>query len=156
MKNLMIITGLSAAFTLQSYAQDTHNVKAPEKVLSAFKAKFPEVKNAEWEMENETEWEAEFKINGVEYSASFDANGAWIETEQEIKKSEIPADILAILNKNFQDYKIEEAEIVETEMGRAYEVEIKVGKEEFEVMIDHKGILTKKQEDKEDKKENEH
>lgn len=144
MKNILLISVLTAASIMQSCEQKSNNETAPEKVLSAFSQKFPEAKKVEWEMEDETEWEAEFKMNGKEYSANFSINGDWKETEYEIKKSDIPAEIQTILDQNFTDYDLEKAEIAETASGQSYEFEIEVGEEEFEVVIDAQGKLTKK------------
>ena len=100
-------------------------------------------------MENDSEWEAEFKWNGKEYSANFSTDGEWRETEYEIKENEIPSNIRAILDQNFSDYEIEEPEVAETPSGKSYEMEVEVGEEEYEVTIDPQGILTKKKESEE-------
>lgn len=145
----MLITVLSIAFSMQSCAQKPESNNVPEKVQTAFNAKFPDAKKVEWEMENDSEWEAEFKWNGKEYSANFGTEGEWRETENEIKESEIPADIRAILDQNFSDYEIEDPEIAEKPSGKSYEMEIEMGDEEFEVTIDAEGNLTKKMENEE-------
>lgn len=147
MKNLMLIAVLLFAFGIQSCAQKSDPKKVPEQVLSAFKAKFPDVEKAKWERENDTEWEAEFKMDGIEYSASFTTKGRWKETENEIKKSEIPANISTILDQNFTDYDIEEAEMGEGPSGKFYEFEIETDHDEFEVMIDSQGKLTKQKDE---------
>lgn len=134
---------LTMAISTASCAQQK---EVPQKVKTAFSQKFPNAKKVSWDMEDESEWEAEFKMNGKEYSANFTVNGEWKETEYEIKKSEIPANIKAILDQNFSDYDIEGAEIAETASGKSYEFEIEVGEEEFEVVIDAQGKLTKKRE----------
>jgi hypothetical protein len=138
MKKLMFVAALLIAFTMQSC---TEKEKVPEKVLSAFSQKFPEAKKVAWEMEDEIEWEAEFKMEDIEYSANFNMNGDWIETEYEIKESAIPSNIRSILDQNFTDYEIEKAEIAETTLGKSYEFEIEVGEEEFDVVIDSNGKL---------------
>ncbi len=153
MRNGFFIIALSLMVVFQSYAQSSKNANTPEKVQSAFSKKFPTVKKVKWEMENNTEWEAEFKMDGKEYSANFALNGDWKETEYEIKKSEIPANIKAILDQNFKKYEIEEAGISETISGKYYEIEVEVGHEKFEVSIDSLGKLTKKLEN--DKKTDE-
>lgn len=150
MKNVALIIALAIAVSLQSCAQNKDDGKAPEKVKAAFNQKFPKAKKVEWEKENEAEWEAEFKMDGKEYSANFSADGEWVETEYEIKESQIPENILAILNSNFTDYEIEGAEIAETAAGKSYEFEIEQDEDEFEVVIDAKGNLTKKKSEEED------
>jgi hypothetical protein len=149
MKNLMLITVLLVAFSMQSCAQKSDSKDVPEKVLSAFNAKFPDAKKVEWDMEKDTEWEAEFKWNGKEYSANFSTDGEWRETEYEIKETEIPSNIRAILDQNFSDYEIEEPEVADTPSGKSYEMEVEVGEEEYEVTIDPKGNLTKKKKSEE-------
>ncbi len=144
MKNLILFTLLSITSSMQSYAQKNNSEKIPETVLNAFNQKFPNAKKVEWEMENDKEWEAEFKMNGKEYSANFSVIGEWLETEYEIKESQIPKEVRSILDQNFKDYEIEEAEITETAAGSSYEFEIEVDEEEFEVVINAQGELTKK------------
>jgi hypothetical protein len=153
MKNVALIMALAIAVSLQSCAKNNEDGKAPDKVISAFNQKFPKAKKVEWEKENENEWEAEFKIDGKEYSANFSSNGEWSETEYEIKESQIPENILAILNSNFTDYEIEGAEIAETIAGKSYEFEIEQGEDEFEVVIDAQGNLTKKKQSEEDEED---
>jgi len=123
----------------------------PQKVQQAFTTKFPGAKKVKWEKENEIEWEAEFKINGVEYSANFLEDGSWQETEHEIKKNEVPVNILSILNTEFPGYKIDAAEISETAEGKFYEFELEKGKEEIEVILSWEGKLIKKEITKDEK-----
>jgi hypothetical protein len=149
MKNLLLITVLSIAIGTQSCEQKASGDSTPEKVLSTFNQKFPNAKDVEWEKEDATEWEAEFNMDGKEYSANFSVNGDWKETEYEIEEADLPADIRALLDQNFSDYEIEEAEIAETAAGKSFELAIEVGEEEFEVVIDSQGNLTKKKEIKE-------
>jgi hypothetical protein len=149
MKNLTLIAALVMAVTMNSCAQKSDSESVPEKVLSAFNAKFPDAKKVEWEMENDSEWEAEFKWNEKKYSANFSTDGEWRETEYGIKETEIPSNIRAILDQNFSDYEIEEPEIAETPSGKSYEMEVEVDDDEFEVTIDSKGNLSKKKESEE-------
>ncbi|MCB0855151.1 MAG: PepSY-like domain-containing protein [Bacteroidetes bacterium] len=151
MKNVLIILALLFTLWTQSCAQTSENQHVPEKVKTAFSQKFPKAKKVKWEKENESEWEAEFKMDGKEYSANFSLNGDWMETEYEIKESAIPANIKTILDNNFSNYEIEEAEMAETSSGNSYEFEIEQGEEVFEVVIDAQGnVSQKKKEDDDD------
>lgn len=141
---LVFVAGIAIAFT--SVDKD----KVPQAVKDAFSKKFPTAKKVDWEKENDKEWEAEFKLNKVEYSANFLEDGTWKETEHEIKEAEIPQMMLAALKSNFPGYEIEEAEISETAEGTVYEFEIEKGKSEMEVTIDMNGKVVKKQSEEED------
>lgn len=144
MKTLNVLTILAIAIAFTSCAQNKYEKNAPQSVISSFASKFPKAKKIEWSKENESEWEAEFKMNNNEYSANFSNSGEWLETEYEIKTSDIPSNIKNILDDNFEDYDIESAEISETAQGNSYEFEIDIGEQEYEVTIDHKGNLIKK------------
>ncbi len=153
MKNKFIML-LSAAFmSISAYAQKISADKVPLEVTKAFKAKFPEAKDTDWEMESTGEYEADFKLNRVEQSATFDQNGKWMETETEIKVSELPAAVQAALKNQFADFKTGEAgrnESVKNE--KCYEVEIERGKESYEVLFNEKGeVLSKKAEEENEK-----
>jgi hypothetical protein len=127
----------------------------PTEVATAFSQKFPTAKNVKWDKETETEWEAEFKLDGKEYSANFTFEGVWQETEYEIKKSEIPAEVQATLTSEFGDFKMEESEISETAEGKVFEFILEKKETTLEVAISPTGKVIKKEvkteEDEEDK-----
>lgn len=148
MKSLKVILGVFLACTM--FAFISTGDKAPQKVTDAFVKKFPNVKKVKWEKENETEWEAEFKVNKVEYSANFIEDGTWKETEHEIDEKEIPQTVKVALTKGFPGYEIEEAEISETKEGTVYEFEIEKGESEMEVAIDANGTIIKQEVKKDD------
>ena len=131
----------------QACAQTQKNV--PTKVKTTFAQKFPNAKKVKWDKENATEWEAEFKMKGKEYSANFDNNGNWKETEYRINKSDIPSAVKSTLDKNFNGYKIEVAEVSETADGKVYEFMIEKGNSDMEVVVNSDGKLVKKEEKKE-------
>ena len=146
MKKTITMMTLLVGATVVSCAQST-----PAKVTEAFKAKFPNAKSVEWEKENDAEWEAEFKLNGVEYSANFSTDGMWKETEHEIKVSELPQSVTSTLSKEFSGFEIEEVEMIETPEFSGYEVEIEKGEETMEVVLNNTGkVIEKKVEEDED------
>lgn len=95
-------------------------------------------------MESATEWEAEFKQNGKEYSANFSTDGTWQETEHEIKAVEIPEAIKQTLAQDFSGFKIDDAEISEKKDGSVYEFAVEKGDEEWELVFDINGKLLEK------------
>ncbi|MGG8497529.1 PepSY-like domain-containing protein [Tenacibaculum sp. TC6] len=144
MKKLNVLSFMAIALAITSCAQNKKKENVPQEVTVSFNQKFPKAKKVEWAKENDKEWEAEFKMNGVAYAANFLNSGTWIETEYEIKEKEIPKNIKAILDQNFKDYDIEASEISITVEGKSYEFKIEVEEQEFEAVIDPKGVLTKK------------
>lgn len=122
--------------------------EAPAEVQNTFKQKYPGARSVKWEMENSTEWEAEFKMEDKEMSAGFDLKGNWQHTETEIKMKELPAAVSGAIKTQFADYKAEDPEKVEMANGEvAYEVELEKGDEEWEVVFSADGkVINKKQE----------
>jgi len=145
MKKIKILGAVlfSAVIGSGIYAFDT-NKDVPIRVKEAFAKKFPNIKKVKWEKESNSEWEGEFKIKGMEYSANFLEDGTWKETEHEIKRNAIPSNIKTILDTEFSGYKIEEAEISETQSGSVYEFELEKGELNAEITIDLKGNVISK------------
>jgi len=151
MKNLMILMVLASTMAFTACGQKSN---VPEKVKTAFAEKFPNAKKVSWDKENPKEWEAEFKMNGQKYSANYDNNGNWKETEYKINKSDIPSAVKSTLNKDFSGYKIEVAEISETVDGKVYEFMIEKDNSDVELAIDSNGKLVKKEVKKENDENN--
>ena len=146
MKKVIFMSLITLGFCNPYMAQNKSEAILPEIVLQAFNERFPDAKRVDWEQENDQEWEAEFKWNHAKYSANFDLKGKWLETEHEIEPTDIPANILNILDAylNKQDYvkyEIEEAEIVESPSGIGYELELEVKNMEYEVYINPLGEI---------------
>ncbi|NOZ33869.1 MAG: hypothetical protein GXO80_01045 [Chlorobi bacterium] len=142
MKNLFFISMILAVFSFSACGQ---NKNVPTKVKTAFSQKFPDAAKIKWDKEGKTEWEAEFKMNGKEYSANFTVDGIWKETESEIRKSEIPTNVKNTIDNEFSGYKIKEAEISETVEGKVYEFELRKEKTEMEVAVSPTGKVVKKE-----------
>ena len=143
-KSMMIVLAVAAVSTV-ACGQKKESETAPKTVETAFQQKFPTAQKVKWEKENDAEWEAEFKLDGKEYSANFSSDGTWKETEHEIAKTDIPEGVQNTLNTAFAGYKIEESEISETAEGTVYEFELEKGKTEMEVAIDASGKVLKKE-----------
>lgn len=142
MKNLVLVSMLAVIFSFTACAQKND---VPEKAKNAFTQKFPDAKKVKWSKEDKNVWEAEFKMDGKEYSANFTTEGSWKETEYEIKKSDIPPAVKESLDKEFAGYKMEEAEISETADGKVYEFELEKDQTNMEVAISPEGKVVKKE-----------
>ena len=113
---------LLSMFSLVSCAT-AFSANPPQAVLAAFQQKFPNAQDVDWSKEKNGEWEAGFELSGSqEMSATFAADGRWLETETEIAFSELPAPVLTAL----QGKKVKEAARIEKADGSTiYEAEVK-------------------------------
>ena len=147
MKKLFILTICMAFFSIYCVqAQEkSKKVDVPAAVKSSFEVKYPKAEKVNWGIEKPGEFEAEFVLNGVESSALFDSKGQFLESETEIKESELPQAIKATIAKELVGYKLGEVEKSTDAKGIAsYEMEASKGKDKFEISFDANGKLLKK------------
>lgn len=139
MKNVIFVIAAAIIFSLTACGQNAKDV--PVKVKTAFEQKFHGVQNVKWDKENATEWEAEFKINGVAMSVNYSADGTWLETETEIKIDQVPAKINDYITNTYPGWQTVGASKIETfKKGILYEADLKSGIKKKEVTITSEGI----------------
>ncbi len=153
MKIYLIVIAIFCLYTTAIMGQKIKVDQVPKNVIAEFQKKFPKAEKSEWEMEN-ADYEVNFKINKIEWSAKFDKAGKLLEAEQEIKVSELPQIVKQSIEKEFPGGKIDEAEKATLSDNKiVYEVEVKKSKKIFEVQISVDGKILKKEEKSENKKE---
>jgi hypothetical protein len=141
MKNIILITMVLVTLLFQKCVQ-TNNGNVPDKIISAFNQRFPDVNQVKWEMENDTEWESEFNMDGKEYAASFNLSGEWMETEIKIKEGDLTEMIMQTIESEFPGYEIEEVSMLETpSMKNVYELELEKEETSQEVVITSDGKI---------------
>lgn len=151
MKNIIILLFMSALIASPAFGQKT----VPENVKKEFAKKYPAAQAVKWGSEEANEWEAEFKMNGKEMSASYDEKGTWLESETEIGAKDLPTAVTGTLTKEFAGYKASEMSIFEDPTMKGYEIALKKGEAGIEVVIDNSGKVIKKTEMKKEKEEKE-
>lgn len=150
--NNPLATMLLLSISMSACAQKIKEIEVPQPVKTAFTTKFPQATAVKWELEDGKEYEAEFKENGKERSATFSLTGQWMETETEIKTAELPAAVTQAIATSFAGSKVEEAETVETpDRGTFYEVELEKGEQPLEVQFAADGTVLKQDVEEEDK-----
>src|SRR4051812_16000252 len=116
----------------------------PAKVTKAFEAKFANASDVKWGKESAKEWEAEFTFEGVKTSANFSTDGSWVETESEVKVSDLPDAVAASIIRTHPNATVLHAYRIESARnGISYEAEIKAGKKKMEVILKEDGSSTR-------------
>ena len=145
MKSIIITVAVIVVSMNVASAQKVKESEVPKAVVTSFQTHFKGAKAEGWDKEKNGEYEAEFKMNKVEMSANFSADGTLMETETEIAPSVLPKAATEYITKNYAGSKIEEAaKITDSANKVTYEAEVKHGKEEFELLFDATGNFTKK------------
>lgn len=137
----------------QKGEKELKNSDIPAAVKASFTKQFAKATKVEWSLEKEGEYEAEFKLDKSEMSANFDEKGTLLETETEIKESELPQAIKAAIAKDFTGYKLKEISKVESNNIESYEIEAELNHVTWELIFDNKGKLIKKEQEKDEDKD---
>ncbi len=120
MKNLAF-TAIILLFSITTFAQNN----IPDEVKAAFSKQYPEVKKVKWENED-GKFEAGFKQNKIECSVLMNAKGKIIETENEIRITDLSKSITDYVAKNYPNQNIKSAaKITDAEGAVTFEAEVK-------------------------------
>ena len=125
--------------------------EVPMAVREAFDEAFSEIEEVEWELERGM-YEAEFKIDGREYGIYFNNDGVLIAREKEIEVEDLPDVIKELLEAEYQEFEIDEVEIVESEDGDSYEIELESENSWVELRLNADGSVISRYEKMTDNK----
>lgn len=123
MKKIAIMSAFIAAIGFTACAQKIDASKVPAPVKAAFAKDYPNI-SAKWEKEN-GKFEAGFKQHGSVMSILYEANGTMVESEIDIKVSDLPASVLAYVKEHYKGKTIKEgAKITKADGTVNYEAEV--------------------------------
>ncbi|MFT3910461.1 MAG: hypothetical protein QM737_13635 [Ferruginibacter sp.] len=138
MKKIILLLFVSAGVSF-AHAQKIQQKDVPATVEKALHTQFPDAKNIKWEKEK-ADYEAGFKLNGIEYSVVINNSGSILETEVSINSNTLLAPISKYIAQNYPNKKIKEAtKITDAKGVITYEVEIN----ETDVIFDRTGNFLK-------------
>ncbi len=124
----------------------------PQAVHEAFQKAYPAAKKAKYSektKDGKIVYEVEFKEGGRELEATYGAEGALMEVEEEIKTTELPETVVNAVKKAHPQAELKEAEKVFKPDGTlsGYEVEVTDGKKKLELDLDAAGTILKTEEE---------
>lgn len=128
----------------------TQKSEPPLVVQQTMMIKYPDAKKVKWEKEGDSHWEVEFNWAGINYEVLYDNEGNRQETEHQLMESEIPEKFITALKKDYPEFKIDEAWIIETVKGTFYEFELKGKDGKVEVLMNSSGETFEEEEDDDD------
>lgn len=135
---ILIVVSL---FSLYSCSQDIPASKVPSVVLNTVQTKFANANKIEWEKKKAL-YEAEFKVDSIEYAVYVDSAGKLIMYKVDIREDELPAAVAAIIRTEYTGYKIDDVEKIDKEGVLYYEIELDgKGKKDLELVFAADGKL---------------
>ncbi len=146
MKNLIVLFITVSLFTGCAFGTEV-----PPAVKTAFDLKFAGATDIKWGKENKTEFEADFKLNGIVMSANFKEDGTWMETETTVSAMDIPAVVTSAIKAKYPNAIINGGEIKERAgKDMVYEVAVKGIKGMDELVVSADGSSISDEEEEED------
>jgi len=143
-KYLVILSFLSIGIVSCQETKKENKDKntVPEAVQMTFQKKYPGENDPDWKKDDHGYWESNFKIDGEKYRADFNADGSWVETENSIKKDELPEAIKKVIAEKYEDEEITEVEHVDSaKKGIFYDVEFKQKGKNMDVEFREDGTI---------------
>lgn len=121
MRKLLILLA-AASICSAAYAgpvMDDDIAKAPKKVEKAFQKMYPGAKDIEWELKRDI-YAADFKIDGKDVEAYFNAEGTWLRSKEDVSASSVPAAVKKAVKEAYPDFKIEDYDLVKDARGNEF------------------------------------
>ena len=112
-----------SAITISSCRDDYPASKVPSVVHNTVNATFPGAIDIDW-AKNSNSYEAEFDLNGVEFTAFVEPNGKLLSFKYDIKFTEFPEAIVSVIKSQYKGYRIDDAEKVEKNDSTYYQAEL--------------------------------
>ncbi len=125
MKNIALAFLLLAGtlFSCDNNSDDMNPDEIPAAVKESLLSSFPDAAEIDWELKGE-DYEADFDINKMAYSALFNASGNLLKHKQDIPESELPDAVRAAINADYAAYRLDEIEKLEEGQTTLYQVEL--------------------------------
>lgn len=97
--------------------------KVPETVKAGLEKEYANPVDVEWE-KKKGNYEADFEIDNVDYSAVFNKEGQLLRVKIDIEEAALPAAITQKVTEEYPDHMIDDADKIETEGKTFYQVEL--------------------------------
>ena len=115
MKKTLLLALLTTAFLFTGCKQRTN--QAPEEVLNAFAAIFPDATHVEWSRQIST-FTADFYHDQHEKHVQFDSTGTWLRSRTRMSNYEVPVPVMETARK-YSNRKIDDVYLFEQSNGAA-------------------------------------
>lgn len=123
MKRSLMLVIIASSFAFVACGQKLDAAKVPAAVKAGFAKAYPGA-IAKWEKENGN-YEVNFKKDGNDMSMLIQPNGSIVETETDIKISDLPAIVLTYVKEHYAGKTIKEAaKLVKADGSVNYEAEV--------------------------------
>lgn len=133
-KNTLIILAAGLLFSSIVTGQDISQSDVPSVIVNKFKSAYPQVADADWEMDGEL-YKVEFEMeNDIDHDIWYNPSGELVKHKEDITKNDLPLAVISRVNTDFKGYSIEDPKKTTTGGDVIYELELKSQADEWEVI----------------------
>lgn len=132
------------------FHQDLWGSEVPDVVLKTLKSKvkFFDLEDADFIKEgNEIVYEINFEIDGKDYDFWINEKGKLIKYRKELKDSEIPTEIISIINNNYGKLDIDQSKYLEENGKNFYIIRGEINDKDHVFTVDNKATVLKHEQD---------
>lgn len=144
MRSTILATALLISAPL--LAQKPQSVVPPASAKAHLAQTYPNATVKEWKQGTKL-FRAEFTLKGEKHTAVYTTEGAWVRTEHDIRKEELPKAVhVALIAGKYSGWKIDDAEEhTTTEHASLFKVKLESEKEKAELFFLQDGKLLKEE-----------
>lgn len=149
MKTKLTLLALATCCTLSFVSCNNDDNYSPDQaVTTAFKNKYPEAKQVEWETKSGFQV-VDFRNGSYETEAWFDNKGNWFMTETDIPFKDLPAAIQTSFSQSaYGSWKVDDVDKLErADFATTYMIEVEQNEKEVDLQFAEDGTLIKITED---------
>lgn len=115
--------------------------KVPSVVRNTVATRFAGAGAVEWEKEQQN-YEAEFRIDTVDYTVLVNPDGTLLRFKHEIKPAQLPPAVQQTLQSQYAGYEVDGTEKIEQDGQTYYQVEVEKGLKEMRLVVTPEGAIT--------------
>ena len=152
-KSFLLVCCTALILFFNSCDDDDQMVDLPQSVQDYISSNYPNYSIDESETDTSCTGTAIYEVeieasDDDELELTFDSEGTFLYSETEIGVDELPDAVTSSIDTNYSDYSTEEAERLDMADGSArYEVELKNGSTELDVLFESDGTVVCEEED---------
>jgi hypothetical protein len=139
---IIILGFIIISFTVVDCNRELPEKRVPSLVQNAFRTKFTDAKDVEWE-KNGRLYVVEFEKGAADedHTVLFDTLGTIVKYKYELATSGLPSPVMNVINTQYQGYEISEVENLEQGGVKYYQVELEKGIKKQHLVFSADGVL---------------
>jgi hypothetical protein len=139
-----VITIFGALFISSLTLKAQNQIEIPHEVKLNFMEDFISASTIEWTADERGDYKADFVHQSEPKTAFYTKDGMWLRTETKLQSTQVPAQVLQSLSRDYKTYDIDQVTKLEMKLGVSFHFRIRIKDSVFDVEIDSSGKIKSK------------